>query len=122
MSRYKINTLINEELDGPAVSALQRAIAKVKQRWLVNGWVIKNFLCQAPPCFEGTLSRWPRLNFQWIAPTNLHWACVVGYGPFSLCFIHKEGLCPSSGDINRLMMNKYTDQREQNAREHNNLI
>jgi hypothetical protein len=30
---------------------------------------------------------------------------VVGYGPFSLCVIHKEGLCPSSGDINRLMMN-----------------
>jgi hypothetical protein len=29
---------------------------------------------------------------------------VVGYGPFSLCVIHKEGLCLSSGDINRLMM------------------
>jgi hypothetical protein len=33
-----------------------------------------------------------------------HWARVVGYGPFSLWVIHKEGLCPSSGDINRLMM------------------
>jgi hypothetical protein len=29
---------------------------------------------------------------------------VVGYGLF-LCVIHKEGLCPSSGDINRMMMN-----------------
>jgi hypothetical protein len=29
---------------------------------------------------------------------------VVGYGPFSLCVIHKEGLCPSRGDINRLVM------------------
>jgi hypothetical protein len=29
---------------------------------------------------------------------------VVGYGPFCLWVIHKEGLCPSSGDINRLMM------------------
>jgi hypothetical protein len=29
---------------------------------------------------------------------------VVGYGPFSLYVIHKEGLCPSSGGINRLMM------------------
>jgi hypothetical protein len=29
---------------------------------------------------------------------------VVGYDPFSLCVIHKEGLCPNSGDINRLMM------------------
>jgi hypothetical protein len=33
-----------------------------------------------------------------------HWARVVGYGPFSLCVIHKEGLSPSSGDVNRLMM------------------
>jgi hypothetical protein len=30
-------------------------------------------------------------------------AHVVGYGPFSLSVIHKEGLCPSSGDLNRLM-------------------
>jgi hypothetical protein len=73
---------------------------------------------------EGTLSRWSRLHMQSLAPTNLHWASVlvyspfslcvihgptsphwarvVGYGPFSLCVIHKEGLCPSSGDINRL--------------------
>jgi hypothetical protein len=29
---------------------------------------------------------------------------VVGYGPFSLCAIHKEDLCPSRFDINRLMM------------------
>jgi hypothetical protein len=39
-----------------------------------------------------------------LAPTNPHWTRVVGYGPFSLYVIHKEGLCPSSGDINRLMM------------------
>jgi hypothetical protein len=37
-------------------------------------------------------------------PPNSHWARVVGYGPFSLWVIHKEGLCLSSGDINRLMM------------------
>jgi hypothetical protein len=36
--------------------------------------------------------------------TNPHWTRVVGYGLFSLCVIHKEGLCPSSGDINSLMM------------------
>jgi hypothetical protein len=41
---------------------------------------------------------------QSLAPTNPHWARVVGYGPFSLWVIHKEGLCPSSGGINRLMM------------------
>jgi hypothetical protein len=39
-----------------------------------------------------------------VEPTNPHWALVVGYGPFSLLVIHKEGLCPGSGDINRLMM------------------
>jgi hypothetical protein len=38
------------------------------------------------------------------ALTALHWAHMVGYGPFFLCVIHKEGLCPSSGDINSLMM------------------
>jgi hypothetical protein len=34
---------------------------------------------------------------------------VVGYGPFSLSVIHKEILCPNSGDINRpmLMMKPY---------------
>jgi hypothetical protein len=32
---------------------------------------------------EGTLSRRSRLHFQSLAPTNPHWACVVGYGPIS---------------------------------------
>jgi hypothetical protein len=36
--------------------------------------------------------------------THPHWSRVVGYGPFSLCVIHKEGLCPSSGGINGLMI------------------
>jgi hypothetical protein len=54
---------------------------------------------------EGTSSRWYRLHLQSLAPTNLHWALVVGYSPFSLCVIHKEGLCPvACGDIIRLMM------------------
>jgi hypothetical protein len=51
---------------------------------------------------EGTLSRGARLHLQSLAPTNPRWASV-GYGPFS-CVIHKLALCPSSGDINRLMM------------------
>jgi hypothetical protein len=42
-----------EELDGNGVSALWRAIAKVKQRWSVIGWVTKNLLFRAPPCFGG---------------------------------------------------------------------
>jgi hypothetical protein len=36
--------------------------------------------------------------------TNPHWAREMGYCPFSLCVIHKKGLCPSSGEINKLMM------------------
>jgi hypothetical protein len=35
--------------------------------------------------------------------TNPHCARVVGYCPY---VIHKEGLCPSSGDIDRLMIMK----------------
>jgi hypothetical protein len=62
---------------------------------------------------EGTLSRWSRLHLQSLAPTNPHWARVVGHGPFSLWVIHKEGLCPSSGDINRLMMMITTEIRRQ---------
>jgi hypothetical protein len=53
---------------------------------------------------EDTLSRWSRLHLPSLAPTNPHWARVVGYGPFSLCVIYKEGRCPSSGDINRPMI------------------
>jgi hypothetical protein len=34
------------------VSALRRAIAKVKQRWSVIGWVTKNLISRAPPCFS----------------------------------------------------------------------
>jgi hypothetical protein len=52
---------------------------------------------------EGTLSRWSQLYVQSLAPTNTHWARVVGYGLFSLRVIHKEGLRPSSGDVNGLM-------------------
>jgi hypothetical protein len=44
------------------------------------------------------------VHLQSLALTNPHWAHVVGCGLFSFCVIHKEGLCPSSWDINRLMM------------------
>jgi hypothetical protein len=42
--------------------------------------------------------------FYLLIRTNPYWARMIGYDLFSLCVIHKEGLCPSSGDINRLMM------------------
>jgi hypothetical protein len=45
-----------------------------------------------------------RLHLQSLALTNPHRAHVVDYGTFSLWIIHKEGLCPSCGDINKLMV------------------
>jgi hypothetical protein len=85
------------------ISALQRAIAEIKQRWSVDSWP-KIYYLGLLRASEGTLSLWSRLYLQSLAPTNPHWACVVGYGPFSLCVTLKEGLCPSSRDINRLIM------------------
>jgi hypothetical protein len=89
----------SEELDGRAVRALRRAIAEVKQRWSVIGWVTKNYYLELLRASEGTLSRWSRLHSQSLAPSNPHWARVVVYGPFSLCVIHKEGLCPLIGTL-----------------------
>jgi hypothetical protein len=74
-----------------------RKLSNVGQSW--DGWSKIYFRAS-----DGTLSRWSRLHLQWLAPTNQHGARAVSYGPFFLCVIHKEGLCPSSGDINRLMM------------------
>jgi hypothetical protein len=42
---------VSKELDGLAVSALRHAMAEYKQRWSVIGWVTKNLLSRAPPCF-----------------------------------------------------------------------
>jgi hypothetical protein len=67
----------------------------------LDGWP-KIYYLELLRALEGTLSRWSQ-HLQSLALTNLHWARVEGYGPFSLCVIHKESLCPSSGDINRLI-------------------
>jgi hypothetical protein len=40
--------------------------------------------------------RWFRLHLQLLAPTNTHWAHVVGYGSFFSCVICKEAMCSSS--------------------------
>jgi hypothetical protein len=81
-------------------------IAAAKQKWSIIGWVTKFFYFEPRRASAATLSQWSRLYLHSLAPTNPHWARVVGYYNclFSLCVIHKEGLCPSSGDINRLMM------------------
>jgi hypothetical protein len=48
---------------------------------------------------KARLSNCSRLHLQLLV--------LVGYGPLFLCVIHKERLCPSSGDINGLMMMMY---------------
>jgi hypothetical protein len=82
---------------GTAVSA----IAEVKQRWSVIGWVTKNLLSRAPPCFGRYVKALVPAIFAVV--NNPHWARVLGYVPFSSRVIYKEDLGPSSGDI-RLMM------------------
>jgi hypothetical protein len=90
-----------EELDGSAVSALRHAIAEVKQRWSVIGWVTKSLLSRAPPCFGRHVKPVVPTAF---AVAGTHQSALGPLGGFALCAIHKEGLCTSNGEINRLMM------------------
>jgi hypothetical protein len=88
-----------EDLYGPAVSALRYEIAEVKQRCSVIGWVTKNLLSRAPPSFGRHVKPLVLAAFAVVSPHQPALARVVGYGPFSLCVIRKESLCPSSGGI-----------------------
>jgi hypothetical protein len=76
-----------EELDGPAVSALRRAISEVTQRWSVIGWVTKNLLSRAPPWFGRHRKPLVPAALQSLAPTNPHWTRVMDYDLFSLYII-----------------------------------
>jgi hypothetical protein len=69
------------------------------------GWVTKNLLSGAPLCVGRHVK--PLVTAAFVVVTaNQHRARVVGYDPFSLCVINKEGMCrqAGSGDINWLMM------------------
>jgi hypothetical protein len=84
------------------ISALRCAIAEVKLRWSVIGWVTKYIISSSSVLRKARQAVGPgficsRYHHHALRPRG-------EYGPFSLCVIHKEGLCPSSGDINRLMM------------------
>jgi hypothetical protein len=79
-----------------------RKLSNVVSHWM--GDPKQNYYLKLLRALEGTLSCWSRLHLQSSAPTNLQWARVMGYGPFLFGVIHKEGLCPISGDINRLIM------------------
>jgi hypothetical protein len=81
-----------EELDGPAVSGLRRAISEVKQQ--VGHWMgDKNLLFRDPPCFGRHVKP---LVLAASAAFSAHQSALGPRGV--LCVMHKEGLCPSSGE------------------------
>jgi hypothetical protein len=97
---------VHEELDDYAVSALQRVIAEVRQSWSVIGWVTKNLLSRAPSCLGRHVKPLVPAAFA-VVSINPQWARLVGYGPFSLCVIHKEAhtgllVFPAVGRVPRL--------------------
>jgi hypothetical protein len=98
----RILILIFEKLDGPALSALGVLSGKLSD--VDRSWVTKNLIFRAPSCFGRHVKPLVPAVYAVVSPTNPHWVPVVGYDPFSLWVIHKEALCPSSRDINRLMM------------------
>jgi hypothetical protein len=66
---------------------------------LVGHWMsAKKLLSRAPPSFGRHVKLLIPAAFAVVSTRQ----SVLG--PISLCVIHKEVLCPSSGDINRLMM------------------
>jgi hypothetical protein len=79
-------------------------IAEVKQRWSVIRWVTKNLLSRAHSCFGRQFKSLVPAAFAVVRTHQSAQGRVVSYGPFFLCVIYREGMCPSSGDINRLMM------------------
>jgi hypothetical protein len=52
----------------------------------------KNVLLELVCASQNTLSHKSRLHLR-----NPRWARVVGYSPFFLCVVHKEGLYPAVG-------------------------
>jgi hypothetical protein len=63
----------------------------------------KNLFSRAPLCFGRHVKQFVPAAFA-VVSTHQSVLDPRGYGPFSLRVIHKEGLCPISRDINRLMM------------------
>jgi hypothetical protein len=65
-----IESILDSMRNSIAPRSLQRAIAKVKQRWSDIGWVTINFL-EFLRASVGTLSFWFRLLLHSLSPTNL---------------------------------------------------
>jgi hypothetical protein len=82
----------------------QRAIAEAKQRWSVIGWVTQIWLFWAPPCFRRHAKPLVPAAFAVVST----YQSALGRVPVFLWVIHKEGLCTSNGDINRLKLCHHT--------------
>jgi hypothetical protein len=92
--------------DGEGLTTCQ--VCSISHSWIIFakcGCLIKNLLSQVPPCFGRHVK--PLFPAAFAVVSTHQFARHYGlhhYGPFPLCVIHKEGLCSSSEDINRLMM------------------
>jgi hypothetical protein len=64
----------------------------------------QNLLSRAAPGLAKHVKPFVPATFAVVSTQQPALGIVVSYGPFSLCVIHKEGLCPNSGDINGLKM------------------
>jgi hypothetical protein len=90
---------LSSRIDCNLTALKSGTIAVAKQHWSVIGRVTKNLSSRAPPCFGRHVELLVPAVF---AVTAL--GPRGGLWPPFLWVIHKEDLCPSSGDINRLMM------------------
>jgi hypothetical protein len=90
----------------PAINALDVRSRKLSNFCKDIGYRMDNkyLLSRAPSCFGRYFNLLVPAAFTVVKTDHLHWASVVGYCPVSLYVIHKEELCLSSEDINRLMI------------------
>jgi hypothetical protein len=66
--------------------------------------VTKILLSRVPSCFARHVKPLVPAVFAVVSTYQPALGRVLGYGPFFLCVIHKEGLCSSSEANNRLML------------------
>jgi hypothetical protein len=62
----------------------------VRNKLILFYWMGDQIISRAPPCFGRHVKPLVSVAFAVIS-THLHWARVVGYGPFSLCEVKQWG-------------------------------
>jgi hypothetical protein len=77
-----------EELDGSTVVRFSVPSRKFSDVGRLLDGCLKVYYLEFLYDMESTLSRW--LHLQSLAPTNPHWARVVGYCTFSLCNLYPD--------------------------------